>query len=149
MSEAPQAGGEEAALPGPDLRLEDVSPEGLMAFYAERGWGDGLPMIPPTEARVAAMLGDAGGPDAVVATLPPRFGVATRRILAVNAVLAGCAPAHFEVLVAAVRRSTVAEFQAAIRAAHPSCPAPCGAPSAEALVRASERVDREKAHENI
>lgn len=108
MSEAPRSeeratGGE--GSPGPDLLLRDASPEGLLELYEARGWGDGLPLIPPTEERVERMLaaGDPAGPDAVIATLPPRDGLATRRILAVNAVLAGCRPEYFPVLVTAVR----------------------------------------------
>ena len=86
-----------------DVASDD--PEQLMATYAEHGWGDGLPLIAPTEERVAAMLGALGpvDPDEVIATLPPRFGEATRRIIAVNAVLAGCEPRHMAVLVSAVR----------------------------------------------
>jgi hypothetical protein len=87
------------------LELGDESPEALLAAFEARGWGDGLPMVAPTRARVEAMLASLGDvdPDAIVATLPPRFGQATRRILAVNAVLAGCAPEHLPVLVSAVR----------------------------------------------
>ena len=81
------------------------TPEAVDALLAERGWGDGLPVVAPTPARVDAMLAALGDvdPDEVVATLPPRFGQATRRILAVNAVMAGCAPEHLAVLVTAVR----------------------------------------------
>ena len=44
----------------------------------ERGWGDGLPMIPATPERVAAMLAGAGRPAGdLVAILPPRLGRAT------------------------------------------------------------------------
>jgi hypothetical protein len=87
------------------LDLGDETPEGVLAFYADRGWGDGLPLVPPTPARVEAMLDALGpvDPDEAIATLPPRFGVATRRLIAVNAVLAGCAPEHLQVLVSAVR----------------------------------------------
>jgi hypothetical protein len=83
----------------------DESPEAVLAAYEEHGWGDGLPLVAPTPARVDAMLAALGDvdPDEVVATLPPRFGQATRRILAVNAVLAGCAPEHLPVLISAVR----------------------------------------------
>ena len=82
---------------------EDV--EAVDALLAARGWGDGLPVVPPTPARVDAMLAALGDvdPEEVVATLPPRFGEATRRIIAVNAVMAGCAPAHLPVVVTAVR----------------------------------------------
>jgi len=75
----------------------------LAAALAEHGWGDGLPVVAPTEDRVGAMLDAAGGdPDEVVAVLPPRFGVATRRTVAVNAVMAGCPPAVLPVVVRAV-----------------------------------------------
>jgi hypothetical protein len=85
------------------LEIDSDDPLALMERYAANGWGDGLPMIPPTEDRVAAMLGDSGhDPEEVIAVLPPRSGMATRRMIAVNAVLAGCEPAHLPVLVAAV-----------------------------------------------
>jgi len=94
-----------AASQEPDLLLAEASPEALLDMYEERGWGDGLPLIPPTAERVDEMLAAGGeaAPDAVVATLAPRFGIATRRILAVNAVLAGCRPGTFPVLVTAIR----------------------------------------------
>ena len=85
-----------------DISSDDA--EALMDCFSTRGWGDGLPMVAPTPERVEAMLAGCGrDPDEVVATLPPRSGVATRRIIAVNAVLAGCRPEHLGVLVAAVR----------------------------------------------
>lgn len=87
------------------LDVTDESPEEIQRAYEERGWGDGLPLVPPTSARVEAMLAGLGAvdPDEPVATLPPRFGVATRRTIAVNAVLAGCLPVHLPVLITAVR----------------------------------------------
>ncbi len=77
----------------------------LIDAMAEHGWGDGLPVVAPTTERVDAMLLGCPrtDPDEVVAVLPPRFGEATRRTLAVNAVMAGCRPEHLPVLVAAVR----------------------------------------------
>ncbi len=83
-----------------------------MAVYAEHGWGDGLPLIAPTEERVAAMLAACGaaGADDVIATLPPRLGEATTRMVAVNAVLAGCEPRQMPVLIAAVRALAAAEL---------------------------------------
>ena len=77
----------------------------LVDALTDRGWGDGLPVVAPTPERVDAML--AGypdhDPDEVIATLPPRFGEATRRTLAINAVMAGCRPEHLPVLETAVR----------------------------------------------
>ena len=83
---------------------DDESPETLWAMLEERGWGDGLPIVAPTEPRVDAALAALGGdPDELVATLPPRSGLATRRLIAVNAVMAGCAPEVAPVVLAAVR----------------------------------------------
>ncbi len=88
---------------GPDLiDLTDESPEAVLALFEERGWGDGLPLVAPTEARVSEMLARRD-PDEEVAVLPPRFGRATCQALAVNAVLAGCAPAVFPVVTTAIR----------------------------------------------
>jgi hypothetical protein len=84
--------------------LADASPEGLIDACETRGWGDGLPLIPPTEDRVKAMLAETDGDaDEVVATLPPRAGEATRRSVAVNAVMAGCRPEWMPVVLSAVR----------------------------------------------
>lgn len=71
------------------------------AACEERGWGDGLPTIPPTEERVAAML--AAGPEEVdLGPLPPRGVTPTLRSIAANAVMAGCGPADLPVLLAAL-----------------------------------------------
>ncbi|SVE35361.1 uncharacterized protein METZ01_LOCUS488215, partial [marine metagenome] len=82
----------------------------LVAEMASHGWGDGLPLVAPTPERVDAMLasltngsGSAPDPEEVIAVLSPRSGEATRRIVAVNAVMAGCLPEHLPVLMAAVR----------------------------------------------
>lgn len=86
------------------LDLVDLSPDALYDLFEVRGWGDGLPLVAPTAERVDAMLAAAGGDaDEVLAVLPPRFGKATRRMVAINAVLAGCKPAYMPVLVAATR----------------------------------------------
>ena len=91
-----------------ELELEGDSPEELMGVFEERGWGDGLPLVPPTKDRVDAMLAAGAGPepqdaDEVIAALEPRLGEATRRTIAVNAVLAGCPNGLLPVLVSAVR----------------------------------------------
>lgn len=84
------------------LELADTSPEAMDAWLAAHGWGDGLPVVPPTVERVDRMLAAAGGAaDEPIGLLYPRAGVVTRRVAAVNAVLAGCPPAVFPVVVAA------------------------------------------------
>ena len=72
------------------------------ALYA-RGWSDGLPLVPPTEARVLRMLGGTTrAPDEVVAVAPPDLVECTVEKVAVNAVMAGCKPEYFPVVLAAV-----------------------------------------------
>jgi hypothetical protein len=100
-----------APEPGGLLQLIDESPERLYTMLAEHGWGDGLPVVAPTGERVERMLaGYPGSPDDVLAVLAPRSGAATVHIVAVNAVMAGCPPEVFPVLVAAVRALARPEF---------------------------------------
>jgi hypothetical protein len=69
----------------------------------ERGWSDGLPVVPPTEARVRAMLAAAGlPPEAEVAFITNRQVAVTAEKVAINAVMAGCKPEYMPVVVAAV-----------------------------------------------
>ena len=71
--------------------------------YFERGWTDGLPVVPPTRGAVEAMLATVDRPaDEDLGEVPPRLGVATVEAVAVNAVMAGCKPAYFPVVLAAV-----------------------------------------------
>ena len=77
------------------------SPEALLAAFCERQWCDGLPIVPPTEDRVRAMLGAAAA-DRPLGVMPPLWRVVTLEKLAVNAVMAGCEPAAFPLIVAAV-----------------------------------------------
>jgi hypothetical protein len=68
----------------------------------ERGWTDGLPVVPPTRQRVEAMLGGADG-SVSLGPVPPAMGEATLERVAACAVLAGCRPAYFPVVAAAAR----------------------------------------------
>jgi len=80
-----------------------ADPDRLQAWILERGWGDGLPVLPPTPERVKALLANTGrDPDEVIAVLPPRLGEATIRMLAINAALAGARPEHLQVIIAAI-----------------------------------------------
>jgi len=77
------------------------------AFFEEKGWGDGLPIIPPTEERVAQMLAAAKRkPDEVIGAVPPRWAQATVEKIAINGVMAGCKPEYMPVLIAAVEAIT-------------------------------------------
>ena len=71
--------------------------------WFERGVTDGLPVVPPSRERVDAMLAATTRPrDELVAQVPPNFGRATVEKLAVNAVMAGCRPEYFPVVLAVV-----------------------------------------------
>ena len=73
-------------------------------FFYQRGWTDGLPVIPPTEEAVTKMLeGTNLSPDHVVAELDPRKGKATIEKIAVAAVMAGALPTYMPVLIAGVK----------------------------------------------
>jgi hypothetical protein len=70
-------------------------------FYYRRGWGDGLPIIPPTEESVNEMLtGTDLASDYLVTTLGPLHGKATVEKIAVNAVMAGALPTHLPAIIA-------------------------------------------------
>lgn len=113
----------------PGLKSERVkvrdTPEAMARLLEARGWGDGLPVVPPTPERVARMVEGAGlAPDAEIGLMPPRQGVITVEVLAVNAVMAGCHPAYMPVLVSAARAVLEPEFSLhAIQATtHPVAP---------------------------
>ena len=84
----------------------DPSQSGLNAvnhFFAERDWSDGMPIIPPTPESIENMLkGTKRQPNEVVMVMEPGFGLATVGKIAINAVMAGCQPEQFSVLLAAI-----------------------------------------------
>ena len=81
-------------------------------YFYERGWTDGLPIVPPSEARVQAMLAGMPWRDAsdVIAIVPPRMGAASLRQIAVNAVMAGAKPQYLPVIVAALQAVSAPEY---------------------------------------
>jgi hypothetical protein len=83
-----------------DLTVDD-DPTTLLLEFSNRQWCDGLPIVPPTPERVAAMLGGRDGARSL-GPMPPVWRRATLEKLAVNAVMAGCEPAAFPIIVAAV-----------------------------------------------
>ena len=77
----------------------------------ELGWSDGLPVIPPTTARVAEFIGHSGrNLDDVIGELPERRRVITVEKAAANAVMAGCLPEYFPVVLAAAEAMLDPEF---------------------------------------
>ena len=77
----------------------------------ERGWSDGLPVVPPTRERVLAMLkGTTRAPQDVIGQIPPDYADCTVEKAAINAVLAGCKPEYFPVVIAAIEAAVVPDF---------------------------------------
>lgn len=72
-------------------------------LYYQRGWTDGLPIIPPTADRIQSMLNAASmKPDAIIGGIPERRRIFTGEVVAINAVMAGCLPEYFPLVVTAV-----------------------------------------------
>ena len=85
--------------------IHDVPDDSLAAieYCYEQGWTDGLPVVPPEKSRVQAMLAFEGRPPETVLATHPATGLqCTVQSAAVNAVMAGCLPEYFPVIVAAL-----------------------------------------------
>jgi hypothetical protein len=69
----------------------------------ERGWTDGLPVVPPSDERILRMLsGTSRRPDETVGLVPPNLSECTVEKVAINAVMAGCKPEYMPVVLAAL-----------------------------------------------
>ncbi len=88
--------------PGAGFEAEDDF-EAVSALALQKGWSDGLPVVPPTVARVERMLAYCDRPwDEPVGRMAPRYGAATPVRLAANAVMAGCRPEYFPLYLLAI-----------------------------------------------
>ena len=77
----------------------------------DRGWSDGLPVVPPSEVRVLRMLrGTDRNPAEVLGAVPPALAPCTVEKAAVNAVMAGCRPEYFPVVLAAIEAALDPDF---------------------------------------
>ena len=87
-----------------NAKTHETSDDALSAidYCYEQGWTDGLPVVPPEASRVEAMLAFEGRPAETVIAKHPATGLElTSQSAAVNAVMAGCLPEYFPILVAA------------------------------------------------
>jgi hypothetical protein len=92
-------------------RVETAELEDEFEAMFAAGWTDGLPVVPPTEARVLRMLtGTDLDPQTVIATVPPDLVDVTVEKIAINAVMAGCLPEYLPVVIAAVRAACTDSF---------------------------------------
>ena len=93
--------------------LVGSDPERVYELSLAEGWGDGVPVIPPTDDRIEARLrATPYPPDHIIGVLPPRNGVATVELAAINATMAGCPPEAFPVVLAALDAIVAPEFNA-------------------------------------
>ncbi len=98
-----------STLDAQTLLLVDSPGSDELEEMFERGWTDGLPVIPPTPERVEAMLGGRNPGDSL-GELPPAMGRATLERVAACAALAGCRPEYFPVVIAAVEAALEPRF---------------------------------------
>ncbi len=77
----------------------------------ERGWSDGLPVVPPTPVRVLRMLrGTTRAADEIIGRIPPNLAECSVEKVAVNAVMAGCRPEYLPVVLTAVEAALEPAF---------------------------------------
>jgi hypothetical protein len=92
---APEPSAREIAFSG---TFEEVN-----AYFYEREWSDGLPIVPPTPEKIEEFLSFTDrAPDESLGILLPESREATIWTVAVNGVMAGCRPEYMPILVALV-----------------------------------------------
>ncbi len=92
-------------------RLEFDEAIDVIEAYYERGWTDGLPIVPPTVGRVRQFVDYVGrSPSEIVGAEPTKGRVITLEKVAINSVMAGCLPEHFPVVLAAIEAMSEPRF---------------------------------------
>ena len=100
---------EEDLLSSRSIRLADLEDE-VESCY-ERGWSDGLPVVPPSMVRVIRMLkGTDRSPNEIIGNIPPDNVPCSIEKVAINAVLAGCKPEYFPIVLASVEAALQDKF---------------------------------------
>ena len=88
-------------------------------YFAQMGWTDGLPIVPPTEERVAQFLKFTDQrPDDIVAELPVAFRKTTVRHVAVNGVMSGCPAEFMPILIAFTQAMAYGDFRRTLASTH-------------------------------
>lgn len=92
----------------------EASYDAIQDYYEQQGWTDGLPVVPATEDLVRKMLLPYGqDPSTSLGVVQPRNAEVTLEKVAINAVMAGCRPEYFPVVVAAVKAAMQPDFNIA------------------------------------
>ena len=93
------------------LQVELAESEDEIEACYDRGWSDGLPVVPPTVLRVIRMLkGTHRAQEEIIGNVPPDNIPCTIEKVAINAVLAGCKPEYFPVVLASVEAALQDKF---------------------------------------
>ncbi|MDP6707800.1 MAG: hypothetical protein QF893_15760 [Alphaproteobacteria bacterium] len=92
------------------IELDDLDPEAWNEYALAQGWSDGFPLLVPTEAAVERFVEVCRGDNEPFDPVSPRRVVPTMQSLAANAVMAGCRPEYFPVVLAALRAVLTPEY---------------------------------------
>lgn len=84
--------------------------EAAQSFLADAELSDGLPLVPPTQARLQAMMAGVAGQRYAHGAMPPMFGAITPETVAYQCVIAGCTPAELRVVLAAAEATLEPDF---------------------------------------
>jgi hypothetical protein len=92
-------------------------------LFIKNGWSLGVPIIPPTPERVAAMLKGTGHkPEEVIGLIPPRVAAVTVELVAVHAVMAGCKPEVMPVALSIAQALATEDYRSGTTTTHPTAP---------------------------
>lgn len=92
-------------------KVDLADAEDVIEACYERGWTDGLPVVPPTTVRVMRMLaGTDRAADEIVGLVPPDNVPCPIEKIAINAVMAGCKPEYFPAVIAVVEAALQDKF---------------------------------------
>lgn len=109
MTGSPRPDGALAELTSQPYTVDDHS--SAQELFLQRGWTDGLPIVPPTPDLVASFVEASGFiPEDVVGDIPEQGRTVSVEKVAINAVMAGCRPEYMSVLLTAVRALTEETF---------------------------------------
>src|SRR5690606_14776752 len=106
------------------VEIGDLDFDQWNEYAIEQGWSDGMPLLPPTETAVARFTAVSRGDNEPFPPISPRRVLPTLDSLAANAVMAGCRPEYFPVVLAALRGVLEPDYNlhGSLATTHPCAP---------------------------
>lgn len=106
------------------VEIGDLDFDQWNEYAIEQGWSDGMPLLPPTETAVARFTAVSRGDNEPFPPISPRRVIPTLDSLAANAVMAGCRPEYFPVVLAALRGVLEPDYNlhGSLATTHPCAP---------------------------